>query len=133
MSRCISSGGRYFPNPPYEIEAFLLDRGGTVVHSQVFSSDEFEVELSLSSVSYGGFGERLLEEINAARAGYGLHPVRDGGRMIAQSYAESMIDGCYSSHWDDRGLKPYMRYSLAGGVSANAEIWVGRHHVLLRE
>ena len=45
--------------------------------------------------------------------------------MVAQSHAESMIDGCYSSRWDDRGLKPYMRYSLAGGVGANAEIWVG--------
>ena len=45
--------------------------------------------------------------------------------MVAQRHAQDMVENCYASHWDRMGLKPYMRYSLDGGIHANAEVWVG--------
>ncbi len=133
MSLCIASGGRYFADPPYRIEAQLLSGAGSVIYSEVFESGEFDVELSATSVSYGDFGEALVAAINAARSAAGFHPVVRGSGMVAQKHAQRMIDGCYSSHWDERGLKPYMRYALDGGVHASAEVWVGTTSFCVRE
>lgn len=63
----------------------------------------------------------MLELINAERLAAGLQPVVLGENAAAQLHAEASIDGCFSSHWGLDGLKPYMRYSLAGGYQANGE------------
>lgn len=39
----------------------------------------------------------------------------------AQRHAEDMLSNSYFSHWDLRGLKPYARYTLAGGKGAVRE------------
>ena len=44
-----------------------------------------------------------------------------GDNVAAQLHAEASLDGCFSSHWGIDGLKPYMRYSLAGGYQSNGE------------
>ena len=44
-----------------------------------------------------------------------------GDNDAAQLHAEDSLAGCYSSHWGRDGLKPYMRYSLAGGYQSNSE------------
>ena len=44
-----------------------------------------------------------------------------GDNAAAQIHAEGALRGCYASHWDADGLKPYMRYSLAGGYQSNSE------------
>ncbi len=44
-----------------------------------------------------------------------------GDNSAAQLHAEASLEGCYSSHWGSNGLKPYMRYSLAGGYQSNGE------------
>ena len=62
-----------------------------------------------------------LELINAERTRDGLIPLHLGSNVAAQTHAEAMLDGCFVSHWGLDGLKPYMRYSLAGGSSANTE------------
>ena len=59
--------------------------------------------------------------INIERRGAGLHPMELGDNNAAQLHAESALANCVSSHWGIDGLKPYMRYSLAGGYQANAE------------
>ena len=125
MSSCIAVDGVYFSSPRYFVKAELLDSSGTVLHVDDLWSDDFEVELSARSVSYGQFGAALLAEVNRTRVAAGLHPVALGDSTVAQSHAESMVDGCYASHWGADGLKPYMRYAAAGGVDASAEIWVG--------
>ncbi len=63
----------------------------------------------------------MLELINAERARVGVPPVTLGDNIAAQLHAENALSGCFSSHWGLDGLKPYMRYSLAGGYQTNAE------------
>ncbi len=44
-----------------------------------------------------------------------------GNNRAAQIHAENSLGNCFSGHWGVDGLKPYMRYSLAGGYQSNAE------------
>jgi hypothetical protein len=63
----------------------------------------------------------MLQLINEDRADYGQSPVTLGTNTAAQKHAEDMLANYYLSHWDTEGLKPYMRYTLAGGVNYEAE------------
>ena len=63
----------------------------------------------------------MLELINAERTKASVQPVVLGDNVSAQLHAESSLDNCVASHWGIGGLKPYMRYSLAGGYQANGE------------
>lgn len=63
----------------------------------------------------------LLELINQDRAASGLSPVTLGANPAAQRHAEEMLEHSYLSHWGLDGLKPYMRYTLAGGLNYEAE------------
>ena len=63
----------------------------------------------------------MLDLINQARADAGSPGVTLGANNAAQKRAETMLRNCTFSHWDTNGLKPYMRYSLAGGYHPNAE------------
>ena len=63
----------------------------------------------------------MLGLINAERSRAGLKTVILGDNIAAQLHAESALDNCFSSHWGLDGLKPYMRYSLAGGYQSNGE------------
>ena len=90
----------------------------------------------------------MLELINEARAEAGVPPVVMGTNPIAQIHAENLLRDCTLSHWGVDGLKPYMRYSLAGGYQVNKEIattsnecnlvdtwlqWNGRPEEMIRE
>jgi len=61
--------------------------------------------------------QTLLAQINADRAQYGLSPVElePLASTVADYHALEMLAGDYLSHWNEWGLKPYQRYSLAGG------------------
>ena len=63
----------------------------------------------------------MLELINDERARHGAAPVTLGDNISAQLHAESALANCFSGHWGLDGLKPYMRYSLAGGYQSNGE------------
>lgn len=63
----------------------------------------------------------MLELINAERVKAGVPPVVLGDNVAAQLHAEDALENCFSSHWGMDGLKPYMRYSLAGGHQSNGE------------
>lgn len=64
----------------------------------------------------------LLELINRDRAANGgFPPVELGTNTAAQEHAEEMLEYSYLSHWGLDGLKPYMRYALAGGTAYEAE------------
>ena len=65
--------------------------------------------------------EYMLTLINEERTKAGLSPVVLGDNIAAQLHAESSLENCTSSHWGVDGLKPYMRYSLAGGYQSNGE------------
>lgn len=63
----------------------------------------------------------MLDLINGERHRAGLDPVTMGNNTAAQSHADNMLEDCFASHWGLDGLKPYMRYTLAGGYQSNAE------------
>ncbi len=63
----------------------------------------------------------MLELINAERSAVGLSPVVLGDNVAAQLHVEASLENCSVSHWGMDGLKPYMRYSLAGGYQTNGE------------
>ncbi len=63
----------------------------------------------------------MLELINTERSSAGLNPVSLGNNTAAQLHAEAALKYCFTSHWGKDGLKPYMRYTLAGGYHSNAE------------
>ena len=63
----------------------------------------------------------MLSLINAERKKAGVGVVTLGENIAAQLHAESALKNCFSSHWGLDGLKPYMRYSLAGGYQSNGE------------
>ena len=72
----------------------------------------------------------MLELINAERVQAGLNPVALGDNIAAQLHAENSLADCYSSHWGTDGLKPYMRYSLAGGYQSNGENGSGNDYCI---
>ena len=69
------------------------------------------------------YKQYMLELINEERTRAGLGTVILGDNDAAQLHAEASLEHCFSSHWGVDGLKPYMRYSLAGGYQSNGENW----------
>lgn len=63
----------------------------------------------------------MLDLINAERRKAGVAAVSLANNIAAQLHAEAALDNCFSGHWGVDGLKPYMRYSLAGGYQSNGE------------
>lgn len=63
----------------------------------------------------------MLELINSERLKAGVGAVELGDNIASQLHADSSLQNCTSSHWGVDGLKPYMRYSLAGGYQSNGE------------
>lgn len=67
------------------------------------------------------YKQYMLELINVERERAGVGLVVLGTNNAAQLHAESGLKHCVSSHWGVNGLKPYMRYTLAGGYQSNGE------------
>lgn len=65
--------------------------------------------------------EYVLGLINTDRAQNGLAPVTLGNNPAAQEHAEDMFNNYFLSHWGTDGLKPYMRFTLGGGVNYEEE------------
>ncbi|MYC34856.1 MAG: CAP domain-containing protein [Chloroflexi bacterium] len=76
--------------------------------------------------------EYMLNGINRRRADAGLAPVELGKNIAAQLHAEASLANCSGSHWGADGLKPYMRYTLAGGTQSNAENVSGLNYCIKR-
>ena len=62
-----------------------------------------------------------LNLINDARTAVNLNEVALSDNAAAQSHAEDLRANCVSGHWGTDGMKPYMRYTLAGGEQYSAE------------
>ncbi len=59
--------------------------------------------------------------INKDRSNYGLSNVALSPIGSGQQHSESMLQNNYFSHWDIYGMKPYMRYTLLGGLESVQE------------
>lgn len=62
-----------------------------------------------------------LTLINKVRTDADLNELTLDANTAAQSHAEQSRDNCTRGHWGPDGLKPYMRYTLAGGEQYSAE------------
>jgi uncharacterized protein YkwD len=63
----------------------------------------------------------MLDLINQDRQNAGLQSVVLAYNAAAQKHAQDMLDHYFISHWGTDGLKPYMRYTLEGGVNYEQE------------
>lgn len=65
----------------------------------------------------------LFDMINEERAVEKVPPVAldELATEVATRHAVDMVQGQFASHWGRNGLKPYQRYSFAGGADATAE------------
>ena len=64
----------------------------------------------------------MLDIINNDRKTAGLNPVVLNFNAAAQQHAQDMLDNNYqAAHWGTDGYKPYMRYTLAGGLNYERE------------
>jgi len=63
----------------------------------------------------------MLDLINQDRMAYGVAPVELGSNPAAQIHAEELFQNGFLGHWGLDGLKPYMRYTVAGGTGAEGE------------
>ncbi|MFQ5872315.1 MAG: CAP domain-containing protein [Dehalococcoidia bacterium] len=53
--------------------------------------------------------------INEERVKFSRPPVALGSNTAAEKHAQDMLENSYQAHWDRRGFKPYMAYTLEGG------------------
>lgn len=72
--------------------------------------------------------QHIFQLINQERASQGLRPVEldDFASKVAERHAREMLDYEFTSHWNQKGFKPYMRYSFAGGIDAIGENVAGK-------
>ena len=75
----------------------------------------------------------MLQLINQERGKAGVPPVVLGNNPAAQIHAEASLAGCASGHWSLDGLKPWMRYSLAGGYHYMKENVAGNSYCVTAE
>ena len=75
--------------------------------------------------------EKLLQLVNDERAFAGLSPVEmdDLACKVASDHALDMANRAFLSHWGSDGLKPYHRYSFAGGIDAVQENVSQANHI----
>ena len=93
---------------PSAVDSFT---GGTTESDQ--ASDPAKRHLELKQL--------MLKLTNEQRQTAGAPPVKLGSNPAAQLHAEAALDGCYSGHWDEWGLKPNHRYTLTDGTGADGE------------
>ena len=94
--------------------------GGTIVNPSDTTTDPHRLRNQTEK-------RHMLELINQARNRAGVPPVVMGTNNVAQIQADNLLGECVSSHWGADGLKPYMRYSLAGGYQVNGENFSGHN------
>lgn len=72
--------------------------------------------------------QHILSLINQERTSMSLRPVEldDFASKVAESHCQEMLKYEFTSHWNQAGLKPYMRYSYAGGIDAVQENVAGK-------
>jgi len=101
---------------------FLLTAGttvGAVVSDRLFPS----LAQTTDSDKFDDLRANLLEMVNEERAVAKLKPVAMDplATRVATQHATEMAMHEFASHWGRDGLKPYHRYSFAGGTDATEE------------
>ena len=72
--------------------------------------------------------QQMLTLVNNERRANGLIELVLDDNPTAQRHAEDARANCFSGHWGSNGMKPYMRYTLNGGVHFSAENVAGSNY-----
>ena len=90
--------------------------GVTLLDRKSLAPDELEK-------TFAEIRANLLEMINEERAVEKLKPlaIDELATQVATKHAQEMATEDFASHWGRDGLKPYHRYSFAGGTQATQE------------
>jgi len=77
----------------------------------------------LGTRRYDAVRQALLQAVNSDRVAAGRKPVEFDRKLsdLGDEHCWAMLRGGYVSHWSSDGLKPYHRYSLAGGAGYHAQ------------
>lgn len=80
-------------------------------------------QINISTAEIKELKESMLKLINESRESEGLKTVEldELASQVGDKHCQEMISEFYFSHWNGQGLKPYMRYSYAGGKDALME------------
>ena len=105
------------PSPMADVHTNPIPHGD--IHTD--SNTDSHADSSQPNLRHLQHKSYMLEAINAERARAGRDALVLGDNVAVQLHAEASLEHCFSSHWGIDGLKPYMRYSLAGGYQANGE------------
>ena len=62
-----------------------------------------------------------LERVNEDRKKHGVLPVNLGTSTSAQNHADDQLQNSYFSHWNSKGVKPYVTYTQLGGTASVGE------------
>jgi uncharacterized protein YkwD len=83
---------------------------------------------SLSNEELTRIRQRLLATINQQRRQFQLRDVEldSFATRVAEQHAAEMTKAGFTSHWNQAGYKPYLRYSQLGGNDAVRENVAGR-------
>jgi uncharacterized protein YkwD len=74
------------------------------------------------STTQASLYQYMLDLINKDRQSAGLNPVVLNYNSAAQKHAQDMLDNNYqAAHWGTDGYKPYMRYTVEGGLNYEQE------------
>lgn len=111
-------------NVPVAVQNMVINTTDTA------ASDIIAAPAPITGHDLAKWKEYMLDLINVERSAAGLDPVVLGDNSAAQAHADSMLAGCFASHWGMDGLKPDMRYSLAGGYQHNAENLSGLNYCI---
>jgi uncharacterized protein YkwD len=82
-----------------------------------------EQQPGVSAADLAKIKQELVDLINRQRRSMGLRKVEldDFASRVGEQHCQEMLKDDYISHWNRAGLKPYMRYSFAGGDDGVAE------------
>ena len=105
--------------PPSRIRPFIWIAALAVLATTACTTES--IPSTLTPSEHATLVEYALTLINQARSDAGLNAVVLDDNTAAQSHAENSAARCTRGHWDTDGLKPYMRYTLAGGEQYSAE------------
>jgi hypothetical protein len=80
-------------------------------------------EANISPSEIKELKEEMLKLINKSRQSEGLKLLEldELASQVGDKHCQEMISEFYFSHWNSQGLKPYIRYSYAGGKDALME------------
>src|SRR6267142_1237606 len=124
---------------------FFLQSAASCLGVSVFDLDFTELPQSDTQDLVKTFAEiraNLLQLVNEERVVEKVPPlvVDELATRIATKHAHDMATGKFASHWGRDGLKPYQRYSLAGGIDATQEnvsaadnTWSGKTKDLIQD